>query len=64
MHQHPKMLMKEWMDHHKPLVYECDRILNDIIRRYVRSIDLEYRQLFTEGVGTTDFKPAIRFVGV
>ena len=28
---------------------------NDVIRRYVRSIHLEYRQLFIEGVGTIQY---------
>ena len=59
MHQHPKMLMKEWTDQHKLLVYGWNRIQNDIIRRYVRSTDLEYRQLFTEGMGTINFKVCI-----
>ena len=59
MHQHPKMLMKEWTDQHKLLVYEWNRIQNDIIRRYVGSIDLEYRQLFTEGMGTINFEVCI-----
>ena len=51
--------MKEWTDQHKLLVYEWNRIQNDIIRRYVRPIDLEYRQLFTEGMGTINFEVCI-----
>ena len=30
-------------------------IENGVIRRYVRSIDLEYRQLFNEGEGTVEY---------
>ena len=30
-------------------------IENGLIRRYVRSIDLEYRELFIEGEGTVEY---------
>ena len=30
-------------------------IENGVIRRYVRSIDLEYRQLFIQGEGTVEY---------
>ena len=33
MHQHPKLLMKEWMDQHKPPVSEWNRIPKDVIIR-------------------------------
>ena len=39
-------------------------IRNDVIRRYVRSIDIKNRQLFTQEVGTIDFKPSILTLGL
>ena len=33
----------------------CLLIENGVIRRYVRSTDLEYKQLFIEGEGTVEY---------